>query len=271
VLPLLVLGLWILSARPIWWGKHGFEQASRGALFQGIRTADRNWVDQALPKGAKAAFVWSGRTDRFTVNQNEFFNRGVGPIYYVEDPTPGGLPEKRVHVDPRTGRVTFDDGTPVRERYLLADSSLEPDGRALAGDKGWGVTLWRVRPPLVSATRITGLYPRDTWSGRTVTFLRRRCDGGRLTVFLHSDDRLFVGPQTVVARSNGRVVGRARLRGTPTVVMTVPVEPVPGTSKCRVLFVVTPTAVPAKVTTDNPDPRPLGAHFDKFVYTPGRR
>ena len=53
VLPLLVLGLWVLAIRPIWWGTHGFERFSRGALFQGIRTADRDWVDRALPPGAR--------------------------------------------------------------------------------------------------------------------------------------------------------------------------------------------------------------------------
>ena len=103
-LPLLVLGLWILAIRPIWWGTHGFEQFSRGALFQGIRTADRDWIDQALAPGTQAAFLWTGRTDRLTVNENEFFNRRVGPVYYVTDPTPGGLPETRVRIDPKTGR-----------------------------------------------------------------------------------------------------------------------------------------------------------------------
>src|SRR5262245_18851202 len=89
VLPLAVLGLWILAIRPIWWGTHGFERFSRGALFQGIRTADRDWIDQALSPGTAAAFLWTGRTDRLTVNLNEFFNRRVGPVYYVTHPTPG--------------------------------------------------------------------------------------------------------------------------------------------------------------------------------------
>jgi hypothetical protein len=272
VLPLLVLGLWILAVRPIWWGKHGFEQFSRGALFQGIRTADRDWVDSTLPSGAKATFLWTGRTDRFTVNQNEFFNRAVGPVYYVTDPTSGGLPETRVRIDPHSGRVTFEDGRPVRDQYLLSDSSFEPDGRPLARDKGWGITLWRVRPPLVSASLITGLYPKDTWSGRTVTYTRRRCRPGRLTVSMSSDDRLFLGPQTVVARSNGRVVGRARLHGNGPVVLSVPVAPGPGTTDCRIVYTVSPTAVPAEVMPGgNPDPRRLGAHFNRFLYTPSSR
>ena len=266
-LPWVVLGLWLLALRPIWFGTHGFERFSRGALFQGIRVADRDWVDHALPSGAGAAFLWTGRTDRLTVNQNEFFNRAVGPVYYVTSPTPGGLPETRVRIDRRTGRVTLPDGTPVRDRYLLADSSFEPDGTPIARDKGWGVTLWRVSTPLVSAVRVDGLYPNDTWSGRQVTYLRRRCSPGRVSVTLSSDPSLFLDPQTVIARSNGRVVGRARLRPEGRTVLSVPVSPVPGTHDCRVVYTVTPTAVPATVTGgENPDPRELGAHFDLFVY-----
>ena len=268
-LPLLVLGLWVLAIRPIWWGTHGFERFSRGALFQGIRDADRDWVDEALGPGATAAFLWTGRTDRLTVNQNEFFNRSVGPVYYVTDPTPGGLPETRVRIDPTTGGVTLPDGSPVRDEYLLSDSSFEPDGRRLAQDKGWGVTLWRVVPPLVSAVRIDGLYPNDTWSGPVVTYFRRRCTGGRLTVDLSSDPSLFSGPQTVVARLNGSVVGRLRLQPTGHALLNVPIEPKPGTMECRVVYTVSPTAIPAEVIGgSNTDDRVLGAHFNRFVYRP---
>ena len=268
-LPLLVLALWVLAVRPIWWGKHGFERASIGALFQGIRTADRDWVDQALPPGGDAAFVWSGGTDRLTVNLSEFFNRGVGPVYYVTAPTPGGLPEREIRIDPGTGAVTFPDGSPVRDAYVIADSSFEPAGEALATDSGWGVTLWRVSSPLVSATHVDGLYPRDTWSGPEVTYTRRRCAPGRLSVELSSDANLFLGPQTVVARSNGQVVGRVRFQPEDRAVLSVPVEPLAGTTECRVVYTVSPTAVPADVTAGgNPDPRELGAHFNRFVYRP---
>ena len=267
-LPLLVLGLWVVAIRPIWFGTHGFEQFSRGALFQGIRTADRDWVDATLTPGARAAFLWTGRTDRLTVNQNEFFNRGVGPVYYVTDPTPGGLPETRVTIDPKTGAVTLPDGAPVLDEYLLSDSSFEPDGEALAQDEGWGITLWKVTPPLVSASLIEGVYPNGTWSGPEVTYVRRRCEPGRLSVALSSDDKLFLGPQTIVARSNGRELGRIRLRPDAQAVLSVPVQPAPGTTECRVVYTVTPTAVPSEVFPESPDDRELGAHFNRFVYRP---
>ncbi len=269
LLPLLVLGLWVAAIRPIWWGTHGLEQFSEGVLFQGIRKADRDWVDAALPKGSDAAFLWTGGfTDRLTVNMNEFFSRGVGPVYYVTDPTPGGLPETRVRIDPTTGRVTLPDGSPVRDRYLLADSSFEPVGRPVAQDLGWGVVLWHVTTPLVAAVTIQGLYRNDTWSGPVVTYVRRRCKPGRVAVDLSSDDKLFPGAQTVVARSSGAVVGRARLHGNAHVGLNVPVAPIPGTADCRIVYTVSPTAVPADVIEDSTDERRLGAHFNRFVYHP---
>ncbi|HET7744059.1 MAG TPA: glycosyltransferase family 39 protein [Gaiellaceae bacterium] len=271
VLPFVVLGLWAVALKPIWWGTHGFERFSRGSLFQGIRASHRDWIDRALPKGsdAKAAFLWTGRTDRLTVNQNEFFNRAIGPVYYVANPTPGGLPETRVRIDPLTGAVTLPNGAHVDDEYLVADSSFEPDGTRVAQDKGWGVTLWRVRPPLVSAVRIDGLYPNDTWSGRRVTWLRRRCVRGGLVVSMSSDPSLFLDPQTVVARSNGRMVGRVRFQPDSIGVMRVSVAPRPGTDRCTVTFTVSPTAIPLKVTGGgNPDRRVLGVHFNRFVYRP---
>ena len=76
--------------------------------------------------------------------------------------------------------------------------------------------------------------------------------------------------QRVTARTNGRVVGRVRLQPEARAVLTVPVAPTPGTSVCRVVYDVTPTAVPAEVTDgENPTPRELGVHFNRFVYKPG--
>jgi hypothetical protein len=205
-----------------------------------------------------------------TVNQNEFFNRGVGPVYYVTDPTPGALPETPVAIDQRTGEVTLPDGAPVLDEYVIADSSFEPDGTALARDTGWGITLWKVEPPLVSASLIEGLYPNGTWSGPEVTYVRRRCEPGRLSAALSSDDKLFLGPQTIVARSNGRVIGRVRFAPDEQAVLSVPVQPAPGSTECRVVYTVTPTAVPSEVFPDSPDDRELGAHFNRFVYRPTR-
>ena len=268
-LPLLVFALWVLAVKPIWWGTHGFEHFARGSLFQGIRTVKTDWIDRTLPSGAEAAFIWTGRTDRLTVSENEFFNRDVGPVYYVASPTPGGLPETRIHIDRVTGAVTLPGHRPVLSRYVIADSSFEPDGKALARDNGWGITLWRVNPPLISAVRIDGLFPSDTWSGKNVTWIRRRCTPGLLLVSVSSDPSLFAAPQTIVAHTNGGKSTQVRLAPNGQAVLKVPLAPAPATGRCRVGFTVTPTAVPARVSPESTDRRELGAHFNRFLYQPG--
>ena len=97
----------------VWRGEYGFATArvSAGALFNGIRVGHRDWIDRGLPAGATAAFVWTGVTDRFAVNQNEFFNRAVGPVYFVGGPTPGNLAETEVRIDEQTGEIRTTDGT----------------------------------------------------------------------------------------------------------------------------------------------------------------
>jgi hypothetical protein len=115
--------------------------------------------------------------------------------------------------------------------------------------------------------RVDGLYPGDTWSGKTVSWLRNRCAPGRLSVALSSDPSLFLSPQTVVAREGGRVIGRVRLQPNGMAGLSVPVAPMPATDRCRVVFTVTPTAIPSEVTGgSNSDDRVLGAHFNHFAY-----
>ena len=130
VVPLAVL-LWFgVVGASVWSGPQGFVQAGAGALFQGIRGAPRDWIDAALPPGAKTGIVWTGLTDRFTVNQNEFFNRAVGPVYYTERPTPGNLPgDRRSRVDPeRTGSCDARTG----RRSPTATSSPTPRSSSTA-------------------------------------------------------------------------------------------------------------------------------------------
>ena len=148
--------------------------------------------------------------------------------------------------------------------YALLDGSVTPDGEAVARDD-LGTTLWRLRGPLASLTRVTGLYPNDTWSGREVTWTRLRCTGGRLRVALHSDPTLFAGRLTnVLATVGGRPVARKSIPPQGSVTMRVPLEPVDG--RCVVRFSVSPTLVPADVIPGNTDERELGAHFDAFVH-----
>ncbi|HEY7346094.1 MAG TPA: hypothetical protein VH620_11060, partial [Gaiella sp.] len=263
VVPLVLLAAFVLFSRPVWSGPHGVLRSGEGALFQGIRGVDRDWIDERVARADDVAVLWTGRADRFTVNQNEFFNRAVGDVYYTGAPTPGGIGETPVRVA-ADGTVRTPDGRTVDAPYALLDGSVTPAGEALARDE-LGTTLWRLSGPLASLTRVTGLYPNDTWSGRNVTWTRLRCMGGRLLVGLHSDPTLYAGQLTrVVARVGGQPVARIVVPPEGTATLRVPLEPAGG--RCRVRFTVTPTRVPADVIPGNADDRELGAHFDSFVH-----
>ena len=191
VVPIVLLGLFVVLSRPVWSGPHGVLRSGEGALFQGIRGVPRDWIDERVAPGDEVAVLWTGRADRFTVNQNEFFNRRVGRVYYTSQPTPGGIGETPVRID-ADGVVRTPTGGTVNAPYALLDGSVTPDGRVVARDD-LGTTLWRLRGPLSSLTSVSGLYPNDTWSGARVRWKRLRCMGGRLLVGLHSDPTLFAG------------------------------------------------------------------------------
>ncbi len=263
-LPVVVLAWFALLAQPVFAGPHGFRHSSAGAVFQGIRGVDRDWVDAAVPKGARVPVLWTGPpADQFVVWQNEFFNRAIGQVYYTRRPTDGGINEKRIRFD-RRGFAHTDGGRLVRPHYLLTDGGVTPDGSLIAVDEH-GESLWRLRGPLFSTTSVVGLYP-DTWSRKHVVWTRRRCRGGVLKVTLNSGPELFTGPNRVVAEIGGRRISATVARlGLTKVRVPIPA----GVSTCVVRFTVARTLVPTVVTHgQNRDTRRLGAHFDIFDYRP---
>ena len=262
-LPAATLVFFALVSWNVWRGEYGFStRASPGALFTGIRLGERDWIDRALPDGATAAFVWTGVTDRFAVNQNEFFNRQVGPVYFVGGPTPGGLAETEVRLDQESGELRTLEGEPLAAEYVLTEDAISPEAAFVARDPGIGVTLWRTGGAVVATeTRIEGRYENDTWAGREVTWTRERCRGGTLTVTLFTDPRLYDEDQVVTAYVGGERVGRVRVPPVGKVDLAVPVEPRNGV--CRVVYRVGAVRVPG-----GGDQRELGAHFDNFDYRP---
>jgi hypothetical protein len=264
-LPLALLLLFAVESRPVWSGPHGFLQSGAGALFQGIRGVDRDWIDAAVPDGDEVVALWTGRADRFTVNQNEFFNRRVGHVYYLSSPTPGGVGEVKLVAD-ASGVYRDPDGRMVTAPYALLDGSVTPDGVVVARDERLATTLWRLTGPLSQRTTVTGLYADGNWSGPTAGWRLLRCRPGTLTVALHSDPSLFTTAQTVTAGTDGRSTS---LRFEPDDHATLRVRVTPDADRvCTVRFAVAPTAVPAAVIPGSTDERVLGAHFAGFLYEP---
>jgi len=266
VLPALVFAYYALAVQPIQAGPHGMERAAADALFEGIRVPGRDWIDRSVGRNADVAALWTGRTHRFTVNQNEFFSRSVGSVYTLGGPMPGGLPETAVTVDDESGEIRRGDGSVVRADYALTDGSVALDGSPVARDERLGLTLYRTNGRLISTTTVTGVY-NDQWSAPEVTYRRVRCRGGTLTVTLDSDPGLFDEPQQVSATTGGPVRGGAvgkiayaRLSSAETV--RLPIQLVPDDGVCTVRFTVSPTKVPG-----GGDDRELGVHFRAFEYS----
>ena len=262
-LPLVVAAWFVVTFVPIFHGEHGFQRSATGAVFQGIRGVDRDWIDKAVPRGSRVAAVWSGgKQELATVYQSEFFNRSVGPVY-VAQPTGTELTETPIRFG-RDGFARTATGQLVRAPYALTNGSIQPDGVRVARDPLLDLTVWRLNGPLFQTTTVTGLYPGDTWSGAHVMWTRQRCQGGTLTVTLSSDPKLFLRPNSVTATTGEAVAvpghGDATLR--------VPISPVHGT--CVVEFTVAPTQVPKVTPGQKPDPRQLGAHFNSFDFRPSR-
>jgi glycosyltransferase involved in cell wall biosynthesis len=257
-LPAIVLAWFVFTTERVEFFDHGFPKASVGALFQGQTTKHRDWVDRAVGRNADVAFLFSGiepTQQPLTLWENEFFNRSIGPVYDLRGRSMGGLPETKV--ERRAGILTLPDGRHVSHPYVLTDTSVPLVGSVVAQDKVRGMVLLRTGGSL-RLYHVAGLYPHDTWSGRRVVFTVPRCNGGSLTVGLASDPTLFRAPQTVTAGTT-----RVTFAPTQTAKLTVPLQPrADGT--CRVVFHVSPTAVPAQLNPASTDERVLGAHFTSF-------
>jgi len=93
-----------------------------------------------------------------------------------------------------------------------------------------------------------------------VTYTRPHCTGGSVTAVVTGDANLFARVQTV--RAAGRSVS---FRPAETARLTVPLRP--REAVCRVVFTVSPTAVPALALRGSTDTRVLGAHFLEFRYS----
>ncbi len=264
ILPVLVVAYFAVSQKPI---EGKWREASTLDLFQGITIPRPDWIDRKVGRDADVAAIWSGVPDRFSIWENEFFNRSLRRFYYTQGPLPGDLPETALTTDLETGVMRDPSGKVVRAEYVLTDGSVALAGRVIALDLRKGTLLYRVNGPLRRVSHVEGLYPQDTWSGAEVTYTRLGCAGGALAVELQSDPGLFTRPQTVVAYVGGKAVARVSVPPVERRVLHVPLRGQGGT--CVVRFRISQTAVPKVVTRGaNPDPRRLGVHFNRFSYSP---
>ena len=121
---------------------HGFPKASVGALYQGITAPRRDWVDAAVGRHADVAFVFSGKDVKnqpLTLWENEFYNRSIGPVYDLRQPSMGQLPETKL--TERPDGVLLAGGRPVRHSYVLSEVSVPLAGEVVASEEATDVVL----------------------------------------------------------------------------------------------------------------------------------
>jgi hypothetical protein len=254
-LPLLVLGLyagalWAIEANP----HGGIQHASAGALYGGTSKPERDWIDRALGRGADVAVLYdSGTMDKFTVWTNEFFNRSVRSVYDVADPTPGALPETKVQVDPRTGRIAG-----ISAPYVLTSDTLRLDEPVVLRDPVKGLVVQRVVRPLGVRATTTGIWP-DAWAGPTASYTSFRCNpGDHLLATVSGDQKLIRSGSSVTVDAGGETTSYTLPSGA-TRTLTIPLHPVAG--RCHVWFRILPVAQPAAVEPGSTDTRVLSLRF----------
>jgi len=265
VAAVLVGTYFVLASAVVENGRHGIRQASRGGLFAGIRLPHPDWIDRRVGRDADVSFLWHYAGETRPLWMNEFFSRSVQTVYTVDGPDPadGGLPETPVH-ERSDGVLATGAGKVPHVRYAVSYTDIA--GRPLARDPGIGLTLYRVNGPLVVLTRVRGLYPNDTWAGRTVTYRRVRCTGGQISVRLGTDAQLFDRNQVVTATVQGKQVGSISIPPAEQVVLGVPLIP-DSAHRCEVTFTARTLRVPARIQPGSTDHRPLGAHYYTFDFT----
>lgn len=224
---------------------------ARGA----VGNTQLDWIDRAVPAGARVAVLYTTHVPTLAIWETEFFNRAAGRVYRFDEHTPGDLPEAHATVS-NGGYVGVPTESAVYTGYALSDFTSRPAGTLLG--TGGELELYRTGGALHLRTRIRGLYPAEPWSGRRLTYARFGCTGGALVTTVSSDPSLFISRKSVVTRTNppGDVT-RTFVPPDRPVTLTVPLAR--KGPACRVIFTVSPA--PALSIPAGTPPRPFGLKF----------
>jgi glycosyltransferase involved in cell wall biosynthesis len=266
VLPALVAVGFFATWLPLQLWNHSFANLSSASYSTGI-TAERGWIDHKVGSSADVTLIWTG-DNPYRGWENEFWNRSLRHVYDLgASPLLAAGREPRLTIQQSTGILLDPSRKPLHAEYVLADSTTEIVGTAIAADQGRKMTLYRVHGPVRTATVIVGWQP-DLWTGPAVDWTRHACTGGELRVPVHSDPVLFAGViQRIAVSGTTTAPFVVRLPSDRARTITVPLTPRHGI--CRVHFEISPTRRPISYPVlNNPDLRRLGVLVNGFRYVP---
>jgi Dolichyl-phosphate-mannose-protein mannosyltransferase len=119
---------------------------------------NQTWIDDAVGPKAQVAALWipngmacvpsSRRYWReLALWENEFFNRSIGPLYYVGKPL-DPLPEHRAAVDSKSRVLRLGEGDTFEPRYLTVADEVALDAPVIARDRQTRTVLYRLDGPV---------------------------------------------------------------------------------------------------------------------------
>ncbi len=143
--------------------------------------ATRDWLDREVP--GPVAYMYGGEVYWNAAWQSIFWNRKVHRLYDLLDATvPGPVPQD--HVGPyEDGRLILADGSPVRERYIVAGSSLRFFGQVVAEAPRADLYVWKIAPPVRLSRLVRSLEPPGG-TGVHTEVRAYACAGGTLELEL---------------------------------------------------------------------------------------
>jgi hypothetical protein len=185
VFPTLVAAFLALSSYPVVTTLHSYSQALRDSAGT---LGSPSWIDERIGRSANASFLLGTTSDiwpeTLSLWQNEFWNRGLGPVYNLGTPEPAGGPETPVQVSPGNGVIVSKvTGQPVRARYVVSSLAFGLDGRLIGARPPFALYRTDGGPLRVAEAR-AGIYG-DGWTGADASYTRFvPTPRGRVTVTL---------------------------------------------------------------------------------------
>ena len=242
---------------------------ARARCSRGSAASPRDWIDAAVPDGAEVAVLWT-RPARPVHRQPE---RVLQPRAWATSSTRRRRPRAgSARLLSRSATTTASSatltGAPVRGGRISSPTAPHP-GRRGARPRRPARTDALAHPTARSSRRRRSrALCRRHWSGPEVTWTKRRCRGGSVTVSLSSDPSLFDGPQTISATTERREPGS--VSGTDAFVRLDPTETATlrGSARAgarrRASSASRSRRPPSRpsVLPGSTDDRELGAHFN---------
>ena len=186
-LPVLVLVYFCVVQQPVR-GAHGARIAQRA--LPGHRRCAPDWIDRARRTASDvAAFCGRGAPTRMSCGRTSSSTAASGRSTTSRQPS--RRPRRR---RPSTSEpsASCDGQTARRARRFCSRRDARPARHEPSRPTPKRRHRLAVRPaPLASVTRVSGLYPDDSWSGPVVVYRRPECAGGRCASTLLGDPNLF--------------------------------------------------------------------------------